>query len=358
MSATELREPVVVATGSYSVEGRGEGVRLLRLERAAEDAGIRAAELASAALPDPSFVLWDEDGALLHAVCETSPTRLVTLRPSADGTALEQIGSLALRGEGGCHVGPGRTPGTLIVTDYGSGTVEVVGLDDQGVPGRLIDACDHGAYLPGREAHPHQSVLLPGTDLIAVADLGLDRVYLYRQDAAGRLDLAGEVTAPRWSGPRHLVADHESRVLYLACELDGTLVDAVRAPGAPDEAAPEFAVGRPVAASARRGDNAPSHIEMSNRENHVLIANRGPDTLAVHSLGMMRPEVVAEIEVGRHPRHFARIGPLVLVAAQESDRIDVLAWDGADLTVAAAPIPAPSVTCIAPRPRKGTHGPR
>lgn len=358
MSATELREPVIIATGSYSVEGRGEGVRLLRLESASEDAGIRVTELASVALPDPGFVLWDEDGTLLHAVCETSPTRLVTLRASADGTALEQIGSLALRGEGGCHVGPGRTPGTLIVTDYGSGTVEVVGLDDQGAPARVIDACDHSAYLPGREAHPHQSVLLPGTDRIGVADLGLDRVYLYRQDAAGHLDLAGEVTAPRWSGPRHLAADHESRVVYLACELDGTLVDAVRAPDTGDDAAPEFAVGRPVAASGLAGDCAPSHIEISGRENHVLIANRGPDTLAVHSLGMMRPELVAEIEVGRHPRHFAQIGPLVLVAAQESDRIDVLEWDGADLTVAAEPIPAPSVTCIAPRPRKGTHDPR
>lgn len=356
MTASPLRDPVVIATGSYTERGRGTGVRLLRLEDA--DGSITATELASVPLPDPSFVLWAEDGTLCHAVCETEPTRLVSLRVGEDDASLHEAGSVTLRGSGGCHVGPGRLPGTLIVTDYASGTVEVVGLDEEGVAEQVIDVCDHGSYLPGRESHPHQSTLLPGTDLIAVSDLGLDRVYLYRQDARGRLDLAGEVTAPRWSGPRHVAADHESRILYLACELDGTIVDAVRGGAELREESPTFAVGRPVPASGRDGDNAPSHIEISERENHLLIANRGPDTLAVHSLGMMRPELVAEIEVGAHPRHFARAGSLVLVAAQEGDRIDVLDWDGTRLTTAAAPIPAPSVTCIAPRPRRRSDGPR
>ena len=49
-------------------------------------------------------------------------------------------------------------------------------------------------------------------------------------------------------------------------------------------------------------------------------------------------------------RHFARVAELMLVAAQEGDRIDVLRWDGMHLGTAADPVPAPSVTCIAPRP--------
>ena len=55
------------------------------------------------------------------------------------------------------------------------------------------------------------------------------------------------------------------------------------------------------------------------------MANRGPDTLSLLSLTLMRPQqLVAEIEVGSHPRHFMQWGELVLVAAQEGDRIDVL----------------------------------
>jgi 6-phosphogluconolactonase len=59
---------------------------------------------------------------------------------------------------------------------------------------------------------------------------------------------------------------------------------------------------------------------------------------------------VAEIEVGAHPRHFTQWGELVLVAAQEGDRIDVLRRRGEELAPAGAPIPAPSAACLALRP--------
>ena len=73
-------------------------------------------------------------------------------------------------------------------------------------------------------------------------------------------------------------------------------------------------------------------------------------TPALLSLAGMRPELVAEHEVGAHPRHFTQLEDLVLVAAQEGDRIDVLRRQGEQLSVAAEPIPAPSVACLAVRP--------
>lgn len=345
-------EHVIIATGAYTASGtgRGVGVGLHRLDPTAPS----LEPLAQVALADPTFVLWSADGSLLYAVQETTPTRVVALRVADDGGELSVAGLLELTGSGGCHLAFGPADATVIVTDYGSGHVEVVGLDRQGLPTAVLDVAEHARYLPLREAHPHQAQVLPGTDLLAVTDLGLDRVYLYRQDPSGRIDLCGEITAPRFSGPRHLVADHESRTLYLACELDGTLVDAVRVDPAPDAPSPVWTVGRPVPASGRPGEDAPSHIELSGRENHVLIANRGPDTLAAFSLGMMRPELVDEIEVGAHPRHFAQLGELVLVAAQEVDRIDLVRWDGSRLTRAAEPVPSASVSCIAPRPRPDT----
>src|SRR5699024_10294997 len=46
--------------------------------------------------------------------------------------------------------------------------------------------------------------------------------------------------------------------------------------------------------------------------------------LSLLSLDALRPLLVAETAVGAHPRHFTQLGDLVLVAAQEGDRIDVL----------------------------------
>lgn len=348
MTRTDPTSPVLIATGAYTSPGRGRGRGIGMWSLDVEQAAL--APLGSLDLEDPSFLCWSADGRLLHVVHETSPTRVSTVRVSDDGSSLELLGTLELEGSGGCHVGLGRLDGTLIVTDYGSGQVEVVGLDADGAPDRIIDVCDHRGYRPPRESHPHQSTLMPGCDLIGISDLGLDRVYLYRQGPSGEIDLAGEMTAPRGSGPRHIAPDHESRNVYVACEHSGQIVDFARGRKAPGQSAPSYPAGPPVAATGREGTDHPSHIEISSHENHLFIANRGPDTLAAFSLVMTRPELASEIEVGAHPRHFTRVGDLVLVAAQEGDRIDLIRWDGERLSVAADPVVAPSATCIAPRP--------
>ena len=103
-------------------------------------------------------------------------------------------------------------------------------------------------------------------------------------------------------------------------------------------------------ASGSESAAALSHIELVADESALLVANRGPDTLSLLSLDAMRPQRVAEVEVGAHPRHFTQWGDLVLVAAQEGDRIDVLRRRGEELSRVGEPIAAPSVACLAVRP--------
>ena len=354
----------LIAAGSYSRSGsgRGPGIELLGVTTHEDGSAPVVERRAVVDLPDPSFVLWSADGAVLHAVLEGDPTRVVAIRVPADGRAPEVLGELAVDGTGGCHLSRGNEPSTLIIAQYGAGTVATVRLDADGVPVEQIDLDDHhdigeGAE-EGTEPHPHQVSSLPGTPLLAVTDLGLDRVMLYRQDSAGMLDLAGEIPFSRGSGPRHLAADHESEQLHIACELSGMVATAVRTEAAPPGRRPAVLEGRShrwsvrsmIPASGREQANALSHIELTADESALLVANRGPDTLSLLSLAPMRPLLVTEVEVGAHPRHFTQLGDLVLVAAQEGDRIDVLRRRGEELVAAAEPIPAPSVSCLAVRP--------
>lgn len=361
--ATPIQETAphgtVLAVGAYtsSGRGRGSGVQLLNLQESADAAPV-ARHLATVDLEDSSFLLWSPDGTLLYAVQETSPSRLAAIRVRGDGSSARLLDELELRGAGACHLALGTTPGTLLVTHYGSGTVETVMLDEHGVPAEVIDVHDHHDHADGADPHPHQVSRLPGTDLFAVPDLGLDRVLLYRQDVHGQADLAGEIPLSRGMGPRHLAADHESGQLFIACELSGQVAVAARRQDAGSlRQAPvtgdtelSWSFRGAVSASRQPGHNDVSHIELTADEGALLVANRGPDSLSLLSLVGMRPEVVAEVEVGEHPRHFTQLGDLVLVAAQESDRIDVLRRHGEELVVAGDPIPAPSATCLAARP--------
>lgn len=341
----------LVATGSYSRSGTGraDGVDLLEVQESGE---IR--RLAAVSLEDPSFLLWHPAGELLYAVHETTPTQVSALRLDAEASWLEVVRTVTLRGAGGCHLALGHDARSLFVADYGSGVVETLGLDEDGLPTEVIDLDDHHDMAGDRhenlgDPHPHQCVRLPGTDLIAVPDLGLDAVFLYRTLSEGGIDLAGQISVSGGSGPRHLAADHESAEIHISCEKSGMIVTAIRREDEADGSL-RWSARSSVQASGSDVPNAVSHIELSQRENHLLVANRGPNTLSALSLGQMRPELIAEIAVGEHPRHFSRVGTLTLVAAQESDRIDVLSWDGRDFSVTAEPFGSPSVTCIAPRP--------
>lgn len=359
-----MSRTVLIATGSYSSieRGRGRGVELLSLEVGdhadGHDTALTVSRRAAVELPDPSFVLWSPDGSLLYAVLETAPTRVVAVRVDDRGETPQLAADLELSGSGGCHLALGRDRSTLVVSDYGSGTVETVRLDADGLPVELIDVDDHHDHADGLDPHPHQAAALPGTVLLAVPDLGRDRVLLYHQERSGSLEPAGEIPVPRGSGPRHLAADHESAQLHISCELSGKVATAVRAAQQSARAAtqglartvPGWSVTSTVPASGGEGENFVSHLELTADESALLVANRGPDTLSLLSLGPMRPEVACEVEVGAHPRHFTQLGDLVLVAAQEADRIDVLRRRELDLAVAAEPIPSASVSCLAVRP--------
>lgn len=368
-----MTRTALIATGGYSRSGSGRGPGIELLELQVDDptgeatGGVAVERLASIDLPDPSFVLWNPQGTLLYAVLEDDPTRVVAVRVPADGRGVELVGDLAVDGTGGCHLSFGTDPSTLIIAQYGAGTLATVRLDADGIPVEQIDLDDHRELRDrsdNREdgdlgsPHPHQVVALPGTGLLAVPDLGLDRVLMYRQDRGGMIDLAGEISLSRGSGPRHLVADHESEQLHISCELSGMVATAVRSEAVPSRRLPaalegpthRWTVRSMIPASGRSGANALSHIELTADESALLVANRGPDTLSLLSLDAMRPLLVAEAEVGAHPRHFTQLGDLVLVAAQEGDRIDVLRRRGEQLVPAGEPIPAPSVACLAIRP--------
>lgn len=354
----------VIAVGGYSRSGTGRsrGLTLLKLTLEDPRTAPVAEQLAVVDLADPSFVLWRPDGSLLYALLEGDPTRVVAVRVSAEGRMAEVIGELAVDGSGGCHLSFGTDRSTLVIAQYGAGSVVTVRLDGEGVPLEQIDLDDHRDHSDGEDPHPHQVVPLPGTEVLAVPDLGLDRVLLYRQDAAGMIDLSGEIALPRGSGPRHLAAENQSEHLHIACELSGLVATASRDQPSPQltrgaaglgkgtRAGHGWSVRSMTRASGQEGPNALSHIELAAEESLLVVANRGPDTLSLLSLAMRRPQLVAEVEVGAHPRHFTQWGELILVAAQDGDRIDVLRRTGERLEVAGEPIAAPSAACLAVRP--------
>lgn len=363
--------PLLLATGCYSRTGtgRGIGVEMLALT------GTSCERRGTFEAADPSFVLWSHDARVLLAVTETSPSHLLAIAVDPSGGELQLIGDLDLVGSGACHLEHGLIPGTVLVAHYGSGAVETVRLGADGAPVETIDhrpqvssASANGMAEAGgadadaatRQAHPHQIVRVrrtDGTRLLAVPDLGLDRIDLFQQDPRGVPIPEGHLNLPVGSGPRHLVQMPGSGELLVACELNGTI-----ALLCPTAAEPGWELTEQVPGGALAdGQDAPSHIALGAEPGTMLMARRGPDTLARCAYEPLtqhgsRIRVLEEAAVGAHPRHFTVLRDLVLVAAQEADTLTVLRCETDGLHSAGAPFPSASVTCIAPRPARDAGG--
>ena len=190
-----------------------------------------------------------------------------------------------------------------------------------------------------------------------VADLGLDRIFVYRFDAdAGRLvpHSPAAVDLPHGSGPRQLAWSPSGTRLYAINEFTSTLT-ALSFDAEAGRLQPFQTLSTRSGGST--GESWAAQLDISADGRFLYASNRGDDSLAVFAIDSGSGGLIARghrSSAGKFPRHFAidRSGRWLLVANQRSDTLVVLAIDPADgalgEVVATASIPKPTCVCLAP----------
>ena len=191
--------------------------------------------------------------------------------------------------------------------------------------------------------------------LVLAVDLGADVIAAYRLDAAAAtLAPLASSPLPAGFGPRHLVALDHDRIV-VGGELTGEIALLRLDP----------ATGRLELLDLQSGSDvtdepaAPSGLGRTDDARHVLMANRGPDTVASFRVDGQRIELVDETPCGGdHPRDLTVVGDRVYVADQDSDAITVLRVDPGtgELTATASWFSTPSPTQVLAVPGPAHHG--
>src|SRR5580704_4182624 len=135
-------------------------------------------------------------------------------------------------GKNPVHLSIDPTGRWIITANYSAGSVGVVPIEKDGTLGSRSDLVNLSGE-PGPDgkrqasSHPHEAVFDPGGRFIAVPDLGLDRIFVFRLDAAsGKLapnDPPFVATRKR-AGPRHIAFHPEMPLAYVVNELSSTVV--------------------------------------------------------------------------------------------------------------------------------------
>jgi 6-phosphogluconolactonase len=144
---------------------------------------------------------------------------------------LRAIGTVSSQGLSPCHLTVDSSGKWLFVANYDSGTIAVYPIQPDGrlaQASQVIQQKGSGPFA-GRQksAHAHEVVLAPDGRFLLSADLGADRIFVYRfEPATGTLTPSSEpqVVLPAGSGPRHLVFSKDARTIYVLTELTPAVV--------------------------------------------------------------------------------------------------------------------------------------
>jgi len=320
----------LVYIGTYTrrlphVAGRGKGIYVYQLDT---PTGRLAPVGQTGEIVNPSYLLVDPQGRYLYAVQETEKKSAVYAF-ALNGEKINYLNHRPSQGVFPCHLALDQTGRYLLVANYGSGTVSVFPLLDNGRLGAATDVVKHtgaSGANPQRQEGPHAHAVMvgPNNRHVFVADLGLDKIMIYRFDAAtGKLtphDPPGVSLHPG-AGPRHLAFHPGGRHAFVINELDATVTTFAHSHGTltplqtVSALPPDF-----------KGTRSGAAIRVAPSGRFVYASNRGHNSIAIFAFDQASGNLTPaghESTQGQTPRDFIidPSGGLLLAANQDSDTV-------------------------------------
>lgn len=348
-AAAVAGEPGKSAPGAYHVffgtytqgQNKGQGIYRARLDVAS--GRLSPAELASAAR-DPSFLALHPSAPFLYAIDESSdpaktPQQGVSAYAVEAGSgALRLLNTRGAGAPGPCHLTVDRSGRALLVANYSGGSVAAlpIGVDGRlGAPASVVPHAGSSVH-PTRQRRPHAHAIevSPDNRFALAPDLGIDRVQVYRLDAA-RATLTPHtpsgIALPPGSGPRHLAFHPLGRFVYVINELLCTM--SVFAYDAANGELRDVQIlsTLPAGETVRPGFSTAEVIAHPSGR-FLYGSNRGHDSIVVYAIDASSGRLTwlqNEPTQGRTPRHFAidPTGTWLLAENQASDTVAVFRID-------------------------------
>lgn len=285
----------------------------------------------------PSFLAVHPSKKFLYAVNEISMFNgqkagaVSAFALDATSGELKFLNQQSSVGTGPCHLSIDPAGKFVLVANYGGGSVLALPIEADGKLAPASSFVQHeGSSIKSNQKGPHaHSINMdPQGRFVLAADLGLDKVMLYRLKE-GKLianNPPAGVLKPG-SGPRHLDLDAAGKFVYVVNENASTVtVFELAADGAMTE------IQTITTLPENAGDvrNSTAEIRVHRDLGFVYASNRGHDSIAIFKADPKTGKLTAvghQNHLVKTPRNFTPHGNLLLVASQASNKVVVFQID-------------------------------
>jgi len=331
---THAGDTVRAYIGTYTQKG-SEGIYVLDLDR--ETGRVTEARVA-AQTKQPSFVAIHPNSKYLYSVSEVDSVEgkkgggVSAFEIQADGT-LKHLNSEITGGGAPCHLVVDPTGKNLLIANYSGGSVACLPISEDGSLKPTSSFVQHtGTSVDkGRQEAPHAHSINvdPTGDYAMVADLGLDKVLVYKLDPdKGQLtpnEPPSTSTKPG-GGPRHFAFHPSGKFAYTNLEMTSEVTTLLVQTGgvlAGVQTLSTLPDGKPVPG------NSTAECQVHPSGKFVYVSNRGHNSLAIYQVDPKKGTLTHtgnQSTEGAVPRNFCidPSGQYILAANQDTDNVVVL----------------------------------
>ena len=327
----------LVYIGTYTGP-ESEGIYTFRLDR-------KSGKLTSVNEPtktsNPSFVAVHPSGNYLYAVNEDKEfggeegggITAFSIDPTTGG--LTEINSQCTHGAHPCHLTIDQSGMTVGVANYTGGSIAAYRIGRKGELSPASTFVQHTgkSVHPRQEApHGHSIDVDPFNRFVAVSDLGLDKVLVYKMNARkGKLEAHSSVSTEPGAGPRHFSFHPTGKFGYGINELNMT-ANAYAYEGRTGELKLLQTISTLPPGEKQQPGQSTAEMYVHPNGKFLYGSNRGHNTIVVYSIDQQTGKltyVENQSTGGSTPRSFGIVptGDYLLALNQASSSIVVFKID-------------------------------
>ncbi|MGB3155562.1 MAG: lactonase family protein [Chitinophagaceae bacterium] len=330
-----VREEHYFVVGTYD-SPKSEGIYVYKFN----SADGSAEKISFVKTPNPSFVTVSPDGQFVYAVSETAPQDgkggdIASFSFNKQTGMLTFINRQFSGGDHPCHVEIDKTGKWLFTSNYSSGTLTVLPVNDDGSLAPATTRIQHTGsgknLLRQKGPHTHGAIISGDNRHLFVTDLGIDKLMLYDFDAAtGKLipaDPSFALSEPG-SGPRLFTFHPTNKYAYVIEELSGTVVVFKYQDGKLEK---KQRISTLPAGDTSFAGSADIHVSQDGK--FLYASNRGDvNTIAIYRVQKKNGKLTLvghQSTLGKTPRNFSidPSGKFLLCENQNSDEIVIFTRD-------------------------------
>jgi len=355
--AQRKAETIRVYVGTYT-GGESKGIYTCELSTA--DGSLQNLDLA-AEVTSPSFLAIHPNKKFVYAVNEVSNFKgekagAVTAF-KIDGSKLTKLNEQSSGGDGPCYVTVDKTGKNALIANYGGGSLAVLPIQEDGSlkPHSAFVQHTGSSVVPSRQKEPHaHSINMDAHNRFAIAaDLGLDRLLIYKLDTEqGTLTPNNPpfTKVPPGSGPRHFAFHPNGKFAFANGEINSTVMSLSYNAEQGTLKVLQTLSTLPQGLDVPGNSTAETQVHPSGK--FVYVSNRGHNSIAVYRVERSGKLEYVENEStgGKTPRNFGidPTGTFIIAANQDSDSLVVLKIDQktGELSPADHELKVPKPVCV------------